>query len=527
MKQISLLYATGVPPEHIPADRRVRQRILADLNLTASGVFAGMDKEKINAAADVMLRFDATGDDIALRAEIISELEKKPALLEALNKHFDSVAELKRTANEQKRLVMRTPESVHGDTAHLNYNHFISACGFLVSIMRNLRNMGININKQKPASKALTELAAYIKELTEESGAAELAEACWLFTRHVNEGVIFDVRARMDQTLHITELDFTDFRYVRPDKSGMLNNIINALTKIDEKTKKTYIEKDFPESVRLAGEDPYLKSLTEAHIKRITKRITLIYEKVIETFLTLADEFSFYAYSAEILGLLKSNGIPFCFARFAGVDEQPKIEGLCDISLALYSNNGAANVVRNDFELSEYNRTSIILGPNSSGKTTFLRALGCALLLARCGMPVPAETAVIEPFSGLYTHFPRYDAAAKNEGQLSVELEEISETVYGIKQSGAEVSGGIVLMNESFSSTGQKDALQISVDVLSALSRVGARVIFVTHIASLPSALEKCDYFTGSLGIYKTTVDNEGNPCYSLSAANRSPAFPR
>ncbi len=55
--------------------------------------------------------------------------------------------------------------------------------------------------------------------------------------------------------------------------------------------------------------------------------------------------------------------------------------------------------VRNDLELGDPHRAFIVSGSNMSGKSTFLRAVGCNVVLALAGAPVRAEHLELSPFS--------------------------------------------------------------------------------------------------------------------------------
>ena len=75
-------------------------------------------------------------------------------------------------------------------------------------------------------------------------------------------------------------------------------------------------------------------------------------------------------------------------------------------------------------------------------------------------------------------------------------------------------------MNESFSSTGLKDAKQIAGDVLSALNHVGAKVIYVTHIQDMRDKLRETGNMSETekenINLYKTGQNNDGTPSFKI-----------
>jgi len=159
-------------------------------------------------------------------------------------------------------------------------------------------------------------------------------------------------------------------------------------------------------------------------------------------------------------------------ARFRGA-----FEGLYPPLIAV---NGA-DAVANDFSLDEADGLVILTGPNSGGKTTFVRALAQAVFLAQQGFPVPARRASLAIVPALHSLFAASDEPAEPgaTGRLERELRDLS----GILES--DPPGGVFVFNEAFSSTGSDDAIDIAKTVIRGLVARGATVIFVTHLHSL------------------------------------------
>ncbi len=119
-------------------------------------------------------------------------------------------------------------------------------------------------------------------------------------------------------------------------------------------------------------------------------------------------------------------------------------------------------------------RLCVVTGANRGGKTTFLRSLGLAQLLANAGLFVPAEHLAISLAPAVFSHFRREEV--KGGGRLDDELARLAGIVDQV------VAGSLLLMNESFASTYEHEGAALALEVVSALTEAGVRVVFVTHL---------------------------------------------
>ncbi|MCS7173650.1 MAG: hypothetical protein N0A24_09825 [Armatimonadetes bacterium] len=104
-------------------------------------------------------------------------------------------------------------------------------------------------------------------------------------------------------------------------------------------------------------------------------------------FCMLRAELAFYVGCLNSHEALTGRGYALCFPQpVPEAEARLSLRGLYDVGLALTLDRP---VVPNDLE-ADGKRLVFITGPNSGGKSTFLRALGIALLLMQSGMFVPA-----------------------------------------------------------------------------------------------------------------------------------------
>jgi DNA mismatch repair ATPase MutS len=145
--------------------------------------------------------------------------------------------------------------------------------------------------------------------------------------------------------------------------------------------------------------------------------------------------------------------------------------GLYDVCLALtMKQRVVGNKVQADDKV-----VAIITGANQGGKSVFLRSVGLAQLMMQCGMFVPAESFSATACSGLFTHYKREEDKTLTSGKLDEELGRMSEIVDHI------APDGLVLFNESFAATNEREGSEIARQVVSALLEKRIKVVFVTH----------------------------------------------
>jgi len=121
----------------------------------------------------------------------------------------------------------------------------------------------------------------------------------------------------------------------------------------------------------------------------------------------------------------------------------------------------------------------MITGANRGGKSTFLRSLGLAQLMMQCGMFVSAQQFRANVCRRLFTHFKREEDATMKSGKLDEELRRMSAIVDRLG------TNGIVLFNESFASTNEREGSEIAGQIVRGLLEAGTKVYYVTHMFTL------------------------------------------
>jgi DNA mismatch repair protein MutS len=227
----------------------------------------------------------------------------------------------------------------------------------------------------------------------------------------------------------------------------------------------------------------------------------------------LEHELAFYVMSAAMTHRLEAKGVIFSKPEIIPVGERvTHIEGLVNINLALRS---TTTPVQSEADFSSNGRIALLTGPNSGGKTTYLRAVGLAHILFQAGLYIPAKSAYISPADQILTHFPALET--EQQGRLAEEAERLREVLM------RATTYSLVLLNETFSSTSAGEAQYLAQDVLSAMCAIGVRAVFATHLSDLVEKIDqieravnaKSNVFSLVAGV-RITDENAAAPTYEI-----------
>jgi len=120
-------------------------------------------------------------------------------------------------------------------------------------------------------------------------------------------------------------------------------------------------------------------------------------------------------------------------------------------------------------------RGMLLYGTNAVGKTSLIRALGIAVIMAQSGMYVPCSAFSYRPYRAIFTRILGNDNLFKNLSMFAVEMSELRV----ILNAADEYS--LVLGDELCSGTETESALSIFVSGLTDLHEKRATFLFATH----------------------------------------------
>lgn len=193
---------------------------------------------------------------------------------------------------------------------------------------------------------------------------------------------------------------------------------------------------------------------------------------VLGFFRMLRTELAFYVGCLNLHGRLVSDGRRLCFPHVAPAGQRRLFaSGLYDACLALRSKDG---IVGNDLQAEEKSLV-IITGANQGGKSTFLRSIGLAQLMMQSGLFVAAEAFEASVCTGMFTHYRREEDATMRSGKFDEELRRMDDIACHLARD------ALVLFNESFAATNEREGSEVARQVATALVDSGVKVVFVTH----------------------------------------------
>jgi len=255
-----------------------------------------------------------------------------------------------------------------------------------------------------------------------------------------------------------------------------------------------------------------LSELRERGLNLVANSLGQATDHILSFFQLLRTELAFYVGALNLADKLKAKGVALCLPTVeeAGT-RRHSFSGLTDSCLGLVKDTVVVGSA-----LGAHGKDLIVItGANQGGKTTFLRAVGLAQVMAQCGLYVTARTATIELCRGLFTHFRRREDSGMKSGKLDEELSRMSAIVDHLE------AGSLVLFNESFAATNEREGSEIAWQIVTSLVERRIKILFVTHQFELARRL----FERGSPAtlFLQVTQQPDGHCNYQLTEGDPAP----
>ena len=219
-----------------------------------------------------------------------------------------------------------------------------------------------------------------------------------------------------------------------------------------------------------------LEQIRGRGINRVANSVAQSADHVKSFFSMLRLELAFYLGCLNLHDKLTGKQEPVSFPEPLAADQLTlTAQGIYDVCLTLHIEN---RVIGNDVN-AEGKSLVMITGANQGGKSTLLRSFGLAHLMMQAGMFVGARSFRAGVCRGVFTHYKREEDATMERGKLDEELSRMSAIASQITRH------SILLCNESFASTNEREGSEIARQVVRAMLHKQIKVFFVTHMYDL------------------------------------------
>jgi len=169
----------------------------------------------------------------------------------------------------------------------------------------------------------------------------------------------------------------------------------------------------------------------------------------------------------------------------------------------------------------------LLYGLNASGKSSLMRAVGLATLLAQGGSFVPCSSMKLVPFQSLHTRIINTDNLWLGLSSFAVEMSEMRDI---FREAGPK---SLVLGDELCSGTETTSATALVAAGLKGLIKRGSRFLFATHLHGLSKIKEvsedpglkiwhlhvEYDHLQDKLVYHRTLREGSGSSLYGLEVA--------
>jgi len=275
----------------------------------------------------------------------------------------------------------------------------------------------------------------------------------------------------------LKELKQTDNTFISSSFGSYLQGVKYYLRKRNRKNfwMKLFFSPSFTIAARDESGAKDIEKRRERAINEATNALAQATEHLESFFALLRSELAFYVGCINLSEFIDSQKMPYVIPN---VDFKECLnrswESLYDLSLLTLKQS---SIIGNEHQ-SSHKSAYLITGANQGGKTTFLRSMGQAQLMAQCGMFVSASEFTCPIRGKVFTHFKQEEDKTMSSGKLDEEMSRMSACIDHL------YPYSMVLLNESFASTNEIEGSDINSQITKAFIENKVEVFAVTHLMS-------------------------------------------
>ncbi len=421
--------------------------------------------------------FTSDVEVILYRQATMRDLTDNPELLSVLagvHPILDDIRELRRLDDE-------------GIGAADSYLYSITEIELYVSAIELLKS-GFRGMRERVSGTAFASLLDFVEEVANSEYYAGLNKQLKALTERVHEVKSVTVGVNLDGQMRPESAGVISINGEKFKSGKILDKILRMSFKNDAFTTiapLTPFGKGQSENKQEALVGAFNSAITDVFRSSVRGWRNIVADYVIENtdfLLRLLPEIEFVTKATELIGKLgEVNGCPLVYPDVKSAEEK------AFSALELYNPRVALAIdepiVTNDIVFDDAAGIYVLTGPNRGGKSVITVAVGAAQAMCQLGLPIPAKSATISPVSGIYTHFPEGADDTIDKGRLGEECARLREIFDEVDEY------GMILLDESLSSTGAYEASYIASEILTAFAVLRVRGIFSTHLHELAQSL--------------------------------------
>jgi len=290
------------------------------------------------------------------------------------------------------------------------------------------------------------------------------------------------------------------------------NSVFGYYIEISKAAGAIQVPADYQRKQTTANAERYITPALKEYEAQVLGAEEKIFDLEFKLFVGIRDEIA-DRYTGQVLKLAKTLARLDVFAGLAEVALQGRFvrpdvhdgDGL-DIVAGRHpvveSLQSGTLFVPNDTHLDGgESRLHIITGPNSAGKSTYLRQVALIVLLAQIGSFVPADSASLGLVDRIFTRVGAHDDLASGQSTFMVEMNETASILNNA------TPRSLVILDEVGRGTSTYDGLALAWAITEYLHAVGVKTLFATHYHHL-NELEKT---LAGVKNYRVAVKEQGD----------------
>ena len=428
--------------------------------LTISGEDAQYDGEGI-------VRFlTADPGEIGQRSAILEDFVRIPDMEERLTKCIDGITRLQymtersKTASEE---IYRLIAAWHGARQYIQ----------CVGMLRELLGCGEYQSERLLSLKRQMTALSQTAEFQNDERLLKGAEGWFKLPRDVYVGFNFVAGSGLD-TIQVAAVEETAAEVeplIRETSPGQAPpNTLEELAPFPILSQSAQLEAYLIKQVERRWSKKLLRLKKELDKLSLTSRQELI---------DLNGDLKFLRMGLRLIRAARQKGC--CLCRPEVCDGPLAISRLMYPRLTIISEQAVAE---NEVSM-EYGSFAMITGANHSGKTSYLKSVGQACILAQMGLFVPAASMRFKPVETMFTLFSGEEDEELRYSRMGLEVQRIHTILEEAD------SGSMVFFNEPLTSTNPIEAISLCVEWIVHFIREGITGFMVTHMHDIYFSLEQ------------------------------------